>query len=235
VYSIFLRVVIFFLAISCGFLPIAYPEWVQQFQQNYYGYLPIVETTEITSITTSSAQAGGNVTSDGGLEISSRGVCWSVSPSPDTDDDATVDGQGIGSFTSSLTGLSPGTTYHVRAYATNSAGTAYGSDIGFETNPSYNSTLFVSSDGNCGTKTPCFSSIQTAINSASANSVIMVRSGTYEESLILGNSRTIFIKGGYNSTEYNQQLPNTTFINANGSRNIKASSGNLKLQMISVR
>jgi hypothetical protein len=197
--------------------------------------IPTVETATPNEITSTNATSGGNVSSEGGSSVTARGVCWSTTASPTTAKSKTTNGTGTGSFTSSITGLNPGTTYHVRAYATNSAGTAYGSDISFETKPSYNSTLFVSSDANCGTKTPCFSSIQTAINSASANSVIMVRSGTYEESLNLGSSRAILIKGGFSSTEYNQQLPNTTFINTNGSTTIKASSGNLKFQMISIR
>ena len=95
--------------------------------------IPTVTTTTVSSITSTGATSGGNVTSDGGDSITAKGVCWSTSSNPTTGDNHTNDGTGTGSFTSSITGLSPGTTYHVRAYATNSAGTSYGNDESFTT------------------------------------------------------------------------------------------------------
>ncbi len=62
-----------------------------------------------------------------------RGVCWSTSANPTTTDNKTVDGSGTGVFTSSITGLFPGTIYHVRAYATNRVGTSYGQDLSYKT------------------------------------------------------------------------------------------------------
>ena len=94
---------------------------------------PTVITTAISSITETSASSGGNVTSDGGLSVTVRGVCWSISPNPTTADSKTTDGSGTGSFTSSLTGLTPNTLYYVRAYATNSVGTSYGNQLSFTT------------------------------------------------------------------------------------------------------
>ena len=94
---------------------------------------PTLTTTNISSITSSSASSGGNVTSDGGSSVTARGVCWSTSSSPTTADSKTSDGSGTGSFTSSITGLSIATTYYVRAYATNSEGTVYGSEENFNT------------------------------------------------------------------------------------------------------
>ena len=85
-----------------------------------------ITTTAVTNITGTTATSGGNVISDGGAKITARGVCWSTSPNPTIADNKTIDGSGIGSFTSNITGLLAGTTYFVRAYATNSAGTAYG-------------------------------------------------------------------------------------------------------------
>ncbi len=90
--------------------------------------LPTVTTTAISGITPSSAQCGGNVTSDGNATVTARGVCWSTSQNPTISDPKTEDGTGTGSFTSSITGLTPNTLYYVRAYATNSKGTSY-SDI----------------------------------------------------------------------------------------------------------
>ena len=95
--------------------------------------LPTVTTTEVTNITVSSATCGGNVTSDGNGTVSARGICWSTSPNPTIDDNKTTDGSGIGSFTSSLSNLASQTTYYVRAYATNEAGTAYGEENYFIT------------------------------------------------------------------------------------------------------
>ena len=95
--------------------------------------LPTVTTNTVSNITTTSAICGGNVTSDGGATVSARGVCWSTSQNPTVSDSHTSNGTGTGSFTSSITVLSPNTTYYVRAYATNSAGTAYGSRVSFTT------------------------------------------------------------------------------------------------------
>ena len=93
--------------------------------------LPTVTTTSITSITNTTASSGGNVTTDGGAEVTARGVCWATSSSPTTADSKTTDGTGTGVFVSAITGLSNGTTYYVRAYATNSVGTAYGTNRNF--------------------------------------------------------------------------------------------------------
>jgi hypothetical protein len=93
--------------------------------------LPTVTTTAITGITSTSATGGGNVTSDGGAAVTARGVCWSTSSNPTISGNKTTDGSGMGIFTSSLTGLAPNTLYYVRAYATNSLGTAYGDPVTF--------------------------------------------------------------------------------------------------------
>ncbi len=81
--------------------------------------LPVVTTTVPFDIDGSSAQSGGDVTDDGGADVTVRGVCWSAGPEPTVQDDATEDGAGLGTFSSTLSGLDPDTTYHLRAYATN--------------------------------------------------------------------------------------------------------------------
>lgn len=101
---------------------------------NDYG-LPMVTTNEVTDITVTSAICGGNVTDDGGLTVTARGVCWSKSPNPTTNDAHSNDGSGIGSYTSQLTSLSDNTTYYVRAYAINSIGTSYGEQKTFKILP----------------------------------------------------------------------------------------------------
>lgn len=94
---------------------------------------PVLTTTEVTNITQSTAVSGGNITDDGGATVTVRGVCWSINPTPTIKDSNTADGGGAGSFTSNITGLAIGATYYVRAYATNSKGTGYGSTMSFYT------------------------------------------------------------------------------------------------------
>jgi len=93
--------------------------------------VPTVSTTAVSAITQATANSGGNVTSDGGSPVTDRGVCWSTTANPTTADACTSNGPGTGSFACAINGLTPGATYHVRAYATNSVGTAYGNDLQF--------------------------------------------------------------------------------------------------------
>ena len=95
--------------------------------------IPTVITTSITDITQTTATSGGNVTASGGATITARGICWSTSQNPTTSNSKTTNGTGTGSFTSSLVDLTANTPYYVRAYATNSEGTAYGNQLVFTT------------------------------------------------------------------------------------------------------
>lgn len=97
------------------------------------GEVPELTTSVVTDTKGTRATCGGEITSDEGLTVTARGVCWSTSPQVSVADSKTTDGAGAGSFTSTITGLSPFTTYYVRAYATNSAGTGYGSAMAFTT------------------------------------------------------------------------------------------------------
>jgi len=94
--------------------------------------------------------------------------------------------------------------------------------------------VYVSSDGDCGDKQPCYGSIQSAINDAVTGSVILVKQGTYSESISLGSQKSLVIKGGYNST-YSQQTANKTFIQGVGQTRVQAPSGSLTLQMLTVK
>ena len=96
---------------------------------------PVLTTTEASGITYFTAISGGNITSDGGLTVTARGVCWSTGLTPTIADGKTTDGTGAGSFTSNVNSLTPNTTYYLRAYATNSDGTGYGSAVSFKTLP----------------------------------------------------------------------------------------------------
>ena len=95
--------------------------------------LPTVITTEVTEIAEYSAQCGGEVTNDGGAEVTERGICWSTNENPTLNDNHIAAGSGLGEFTALMDNLQANTTYHVRAYATNEAGTAYGLDREFTT------------------------------------------------------------------------------------------------------
>ncbi len=95
--------------------------------------LPAVTTTAVTEITKTSAKSGGSVTYDGGGTVTAKGLVWSLDADPDLTDNVIAGGTGTATFVSNLTGLTVNTTYHIRAFATNSAGTAYGSDIAFTT------------------------------------------------------------------------------------------------------
>ena len=90
---------------------------------------PVLTTTNLSAITATTAAGGGNVTNDGGSAVTARGVCWSTNQNPTISDGKTSDGSGTGIFTSSITGLTPGATYYIRAYATNSIGTSYGNQV----------------------------------------------------------------------------------------------------------
>jgi hypothetical protein len=94
---------------------------------------PTVSTTAASAITATTATSGGNVSTDGGASVTDRGVCWNTVTAPTTANNKTTDANGTGIYISSLTGLTGGTKYYVRAYATNSAGTAYGNEINFTT------------------------------------------------------------------------------------------------------
>ena len=94
---------------------------------------PVVETGAVENITLNFATCGGNVVSDCGADVTERGVCWSTSQNPTINDNITTNGNGTGTFTSNLINLTANTTYYVRAYANNSAGTGYGNEISFTT------------------------------------------------------------------------------------------------------
>jgi uncharacterized protein (TIGR02145 family) len=109
---------------------------------------PILTTNTLTSITQTGVTTGGNINSDSGLPITARGVVWSTSPSPTiTLSTKTTDGIGTGTFTSSITNLTSKTTYYVRAYATNSAGTGYGNEITFTTKADSTSVMGIPCSG----------------------------------------------------------------------------------------
>jgi hypothetical protein len=134
------------------------PYYVRAFATNSYGTsygnqvsftttaninLATLTTTTVSSITQTSVQTGGNITSDGGAIVISRGVCYSTTQNPTTSNSLINSGSGTGSFTSNITGLSPNTNYYVRAFATNSVGTSYGNQVSLTTSQLPNNTCNV--------------------------------------------------------------------------------------------
>jgi hypothetical protein len=145
--------------------------------------LPTVTTTAVTAINMTTAAGGGNIIADGGAAITARGVCWGTAANPDiTLSTKTTDGTGIGNFASAITGLTAGTTYHVRAYATNSVGTAYGSDVSFTTTTITTPDVYVAgSIGNAAVlwKNGVVTYLTDGSHRASANSVFVFGTDVY--------------------------------------------------------
>jgi len=88
--------------------------------------IPILTTESVSAITIMSAKSGGNISDDGGADITERGVCYNTSGNPTKQNQRTSNGTGTGSFVSDVVLLNPDTYYYLRAYATNKAGTGYG-------------------------------------------------------------------------------------------------------------
>ena len=97
--------------------------------------VPTVTTDPISGTPNGVANSGGNVTNDGGAAVTQKGLCWSTSPNPTIANDLSINGGGLGTFTGIANGLLPNTTYYLRAYATNIAGTGYGNQVTFTTSP----------------------------------------------------------------------------------------------------
>jgi uncharacterized protein (TIGR02145 family) len=100
---------------------------------NNPGQLATISTLPIGNISSNSAVSGGNISNNGGTTITQRGIVWSTLPNPTTADNLTNNGNGVGNFISDLAGLQANTIYYTRAYAINSAGTAYGDELNFTT------------------------------------------------------------------------------------------------------
>jgi len=115
--------------------------------------IPVLSTNQATKVTQTTATSGGIISDDGGATVTARGVCWSTSQTPTIADNITSDGTGAGSFTSAISGLTANTTYYVRAYATNSAGTGYGSAMSFTTLEGNNGTIVFNPNITYGTMT----------------------------------------------------------------------------------
>jgi uncharacterized protein (TIGR02145 family) len=97
------------------------------------GHPPVLSTKNIFSLSPTTVYSGGEVTSDGGSAVTEKGLCWNTIQSPTIYDNKIVAGAGTGHFKSKITGLTPSSTYYIRAYATNNIATSYGNEFVFKT------------------------------------------------------------------------------------------------------
>ena len=109
----------------------AYGEQVSFMTKGYK--LPTITTANPTNVEYTSATVGGNISSDGGAEVTERGICYSTSKNPTIEDTKIVSGNGTSNYTINLTDLQDTTTYYVRAYAINKKGIAFGEQVSFTT------------------------------------------------------------------------------------------------------
>ncbi|ESU22616.1 hypothetical protein FEDK69T_18720 [Flavobacterium enshiense DK69] len=171
-----------------------------------------VTTTTISSISTTTASGGGSISGDGGSAITSRGVCWSTTSSPTISNSRTIDGSGTGTFSSSLSGLLPGTTYYVRAYATNSVGTTYGSARTFTTSNATPPTGVVTSSISSVTQTTASGGGSVSGDGGSAITSRGVCWSSTTSSPTISNSRTTDGSGiGTFSSSLSGLSPGTTY------------------------
>lgn len=196
--------------------------------------LPAVTTTNVSSITNNSASGGGNVTNSGGSAVTSRGIVFSTVPSPNLNNNVITSGSGAGTFNALMSGLTPGTRYYVRAFATNGSGTSYGNEVQFTTTgggstvPTLTTTAVtnitinsarsggdITSDGGSPVTARgiCYSTDQ---NPTIANSTVNAGSGTgsfVANMAGLSAGTTYYIRAfatNANGTAYGQQISFTT-------------------------
>lgn len=160
------------------------------FSANSDVVLPSVITAVPTDITTNSAQFSGNVTSDGGADVVSRGFVWSIFPLPTLDDNVLESGSGTGAFNARISGLTDGTDYYVCAFATNSAGTRYGANRSFTTLPIPEPVYKVVAQDGSGDYTTVQAAFDAVPDGNQNPYTIFVKKGTYYEKLHLTRGKT---------------------------------------------
>ncbi|MDZ7697900.1 MAG: SUMF1/EgtB/PvdO family nonheme iron enzyme [Deltaproteobacteria bacterium] len=159
------------------------------------GTKPTVETGWATALTASSATLNATVNPNG----ESTTAYFQYGTTDNYGSNTSTQNMGSGtskqSVTSDLSGLSTNTTYHYRIVATSSEGTSYGDDRSFTTR-----IFYVEPSGVCGGNSPCYTTIQAAIDAASSGGVIRIANEAYDESLSVGVSEHILLEGGWNTS-----------------------------------
>ena len=177
-----------------------------EFQPVTGAALPAVTTQAVTNIAQIAATGNGNLTDLGVPNPFQHGVVWSTVANPTVTDNRTTDGPAgtTGTFTSNITGLIPGTLYHVRAYAWNAAGISYGNDVSFTTTATIyyvNNANPSCSDAGSGT-TPAlpFCTIGKAASIMVAGNITYVLAGTYAETVNGPNSGSVGLPITYSAS-----------------------------------
>lgn len=175
---------------------------------------PTVSTNTISNITSSSATAGGNVSSDGGASVTERGVVFATTSNPTIANNKVVSGSGTGSFSANLSGLSANTTYYVRAYAINSAGTSYGSQQSFTTSSA--AVTYCASKGN-NSSYEWIDLVQFAgINRTSGNDGGYINMTSMTANVARGTTYPIYFSAGFQSSSYTEHWAVWIDFNQNG-------------------
>jgi len=183
---------------------------------------PVVTTQAASSIAATTATGNGNVTDLGVPNPTAHGVCWNTIGTPTTSDSKVNNGakSSTGAFTGSMTLLTPGTLYYVRAYATNSAGTSYGSQVSFTTNPpaptvssftptsaSNGTTVTITGTNFTGATAVSFgSTAATSFNVASATSITAVVAAGTSGSVSVTTPGGTITSAGFTFTKINQTV-----------------------------
>lgn len=170
---------------------------------------PVLTTTDASAVGSTTATSGGTVTADGGSPVTERGVCWSVNQNPTTSDSKSNNGTGTGAFGSSITGLTPGTTYYVKAYAINSIGTSYGAQISLTTS----AVLPVVSTSTPSSVSAVYATVTGTISSDGGASVTArgICWSTSQNPTITGNKTTDGSGTGSFNSGISNLSPNTTY------------------------
>ncbi len=164
---------------------------------------PTVTTGSVSNITSSTATVAGNVTADGGTTITARGICYSTTQNPTISNSKVSSGSGTGSFSATLSRLSPNTTYYARAYATNAQGTSYGSQVSFTTSGGSTVTYCASKGSNSSYE--WIDLVQFAgINRTSGNDGGYKDMTSMQATVARGSAYTIYISAGFKSTAYTE-------------------------------
>lgn len=172
--------------------------------------VPTVVTTTPTNVTQTGVSTGGNVTSAGTASVTKRGICYGTSANPDTTGLKTTNGSGIGSFTVNLSTLAPSTTYHVRAYALNSVGIAYGADETFTTTALVLPTVTTTTPFNIGQTTATGGGNVTSNGGAVVTALGVCYSTTTNPTIANSITNDGSGTGGYTSP-LSGLTPNTTY------------------------
>lgn len=192
-------------------------------------YPATVSTATLTNIAATSVTTGGSIEPDGGSPVTARGVVWAKTSNPVLGTLKTTDGADKGTFTSTITGLVPGSTYYVRAYATNGAGTAYGEELSFTTatvplatEPTQSATLAASEvtsssiqlalTGGNGTKHLVLAKLGNAVDATPTDATTYTDNTVFGKGMQLGTTGSYVLYAGTSNTVLvNGLRPNTTY------------------------